>query len=50
MKNLETKSVCALQTSIYLVTYFSDTRHYEHARIAVGWNQNKVMWVPVLQN
>lgn len=41
MENLETKSVCALQTSIYCVTYFSDTRHYEHARIAVGWNRTR---------
>lgn len=50
MENLETKSVCALQTSIYLVTCFSDTRHYEHARDCSSLEQNKVMWVPVLQN
>lgn len=42
MENLETKSVCALQTSIYLVTYFSDTRHYNRVRIAVGWN--RIRW------
>lgn len=42
MENLDTKSIFALQTAIYLVTCFSDTRHYEHARIAVGWN--RIRW------
>jgi len=50
MENME-KSVCALQGSLYLVTCFSDTRHYEHTRLAVVvLEQSKVVGVPVLRN
>lgn len=42
LKKSGEKKLCALQASLYLVTRVSDTRHYEHARLAVAWN--RVRW------